>query len=220
MLLFILVLMLNTGLIIFGISRFKKNDLYQGLMILICLILVPSIMVKSKLFETHMLPAAPLFILALNIVAFYFAFGKLGLKLSTLPIWWLAIFQSFRLPLEFVLHQWSQSGTVPVEMTWSGQNFDVITGATSLLFFISFFRQTVFFWIFNILGFGLLINVVRVAIMSAPFPFSWNLEKPLLLLFYLPYTFIISICVWSALVGHLLLTRALLNKNVYRQSLG
>ena len=69
-------------------------------------------------------------------------------------------------------------------------------------------------WIGNIIGFVLLVNVGRVAVLSAPVPFGWHDVQPKLLLpFHLPYALILPVCVGGALIGHLVLTRALLREN-------
>jgi putative effector of murein hydrolase len=53
-------------------------------------------------------------------------------------------------------------------------------------------------------------NVMRVAVMSSPLPFAWQVSPPLRLIFQLPFAFIVPVCVGGALAGHIILTRALL----------
>jgi hypothetical protein len=45
-------------------------------------------------------------------------------------------------------------------------------------------------WAANLIGFLLLLNVIRVAILSSPLPFAWNVQPPLLLALHLPYAYI------------------------------
>jgi hypothetical protein len=45
--------------------------------------------------------------------------------------------------------------------------------------------------------------------MSSPLPFAWGVKPPLQLALYLPYAWIVPICVDGALFGHIVLTRAL-----------
>ena len=56
--------------------------------------------------------------------------------------------QAFRLPLEMILHGLYDSGDLPVQMTWSGLNFDVVTGATAALLGLVGLRRplSVFVW--------------------------------------------------------------------------
>lgn len=141
------------------------------------------------------------------------ALSPIGRRLAaTIPLGALVAFQSFRLPLELVLHGWFQQGTIPETMTWSGQNWDIISGLTALACAPLAGRYPIAARIANIVGLALLMNVIRVAILSSPVPFGWDTQPPLLLAFHLPYALIGPVCVGGALFGHLVLTRALWRK--------
>jgi hypothetical protein len=145
--------------------------------------------------------------------ALAFAFSPWGRQIAhTIPIGAFVFFQSFRFPLELVLHSWALQGTIPETMTWNGSNFDVITGILALLLtpLATLFRTAA--WLINAIGFFLLLNVMRVAVMSSPLPFAWRVSPPLQLPFHFPYNLIIPVCVGGALAGHVLLTRALLHQ--------
>ena len=74
-------------------------------------------------------------------------------------------------------------------------------------------RSTLAAWTGNIIGFALLLNVARVAVLSSPVPFGWHDVSPKLeVAYHLPYALIIPVCVGGALVGHIALTRALLRR--------
>ncbi len=51
-------------------------------------------------------------------------------------------------------------------MTWSGQNFDIISGVAALLFLPFINRRRSLAWIPNTIGLLLLINVIRVVVSS------------------------------------------------------
>jgi hypothetical protein len=126
------------------------------------------------------------------------------------PIPWLLAFQGFRLPLEWVLHSWVRQGVIPESMTWTGSNWDVLSGICALLLAPLSRRSQLAAWAGNMIGFVLLLNVGRVAVLSAPGPFgSREITPKLLLPFHLPYALIVPICVGGALIGHISLTRAL-----------
>ncbi|SDR65808.1 hypothetical protein [Opitutus sp. GAS368] len=125
------------------------------------------------------------------------------------PLAALVGFQTFRLPLELVLHSWAAQGVVPETMTWTGQNWDIISGTLALAAAPFASRFPAIVRITNIVGFALLVNVMRVALLSSPVPFGWGAEPPLLLALHLPYAFIGPVCVGGALFGHVVLTRAL-----------
>ncbi len=129
---------------------------------------------------------------------------------GAVPIAALVAFQGFRLPLELILHAWAEQGTIPATMTWTGQNWDVVTGVTALVAAPFAARARAAAWIADVVGLLLLANVFRVVVLSSPLPFAWPVSPPLLLAFHLPYALIVPICVGGALFGHVALTRALL----------
>jgi hypothetical protein len=130
---------------------------------------------------------------------------------DTSPVPWLLAFQGFRLPLELILHSWVAQGVIPKAMTWTGSNWDVLSGIAALVLAPFCRRSIPLAWAGNIFGLALLLNVGRVAVLSSPVPFGWRDVTPKLqLAFHLPYALIIPVCVGGALVGHIALTRALL----------
>lgn len=138
------------------------------------------------------------------------ALSSFGGRLATgVPLAALVGFQAFRLPLELVLHEWAAQGTIPETMTWTGQNWDILSGIIALAAVPLVGRFPVAARAANIVGFALLLNVMRVALMSSPLPFAWGQEPLLLLALYLPYALIVPVCVGGALFGHIVLTRAL-----------
>jgi hypothetical protein len=123
----------------------------------------------------------------------------------------LLVHYRFRLPLELVLHTWVRQGVIPETMTWTGSNWDILSGIAALLLAPLSGRFKAAAWAGNIIGCVLLLNVGRIAILSAPVPFGWHDVTPKLLLpFHLPYALVIPVCVGGALAGHIILTRALL----------
>ena len=74
----------------------------------------------------------PAFFGAVLVVSAGVALSPLGARLATLPLGALVAFQAFRLPLELVLHTWAAQGTIPEAMTWSGQNWDIVSGVVAL----------------------------------------------------------------------------------------
>ena len=96
-------------------------------------------------------------------------------------------------------------------MTWTGSNWDIVSGILACLLCAFVDNRNWLAWIVNIVGIVLLINVGRVAVMSSPVPFGWQVDPPLELILYLPYAYIVPICVGGAALGHVLLTRKLLS---------
>ena len=155
----------------------------------------------------------PLFFGGVLLVSSLAALSRLGGRFAAgIPLAALVGFQAFRLPLELVLHEWARQGTIPGTMTWTGQNWDIVAGTVALLAAPLAGRRRGIAWGANLVGLLLLLNVMRVAVMSSPLPFAWGQQPPLLLAWHLPYALIGPVCVGGALFGHLVLTRALLQR--------
>ena len=170
-------------------------------------------LVYSGLFERAFLPFGPMFLVGTVALAVAVAFTPLGFRIAKrVPIAWLVLFQAFRLPLELVLHDWHSSGTVPETMTWTGSNWDIVTGVMACLACAFVGKSRWLAWLFNVVGIVLLLNVGRVAILSSPVPFGWDVEPKLELILYLPYAYIVPLCVGGAALGHAMLTRRLVSQ--------
>jgi hypothetical protein len=158
-------------------------------------------------------PPFALMVLAIFVLAFSIAFSGLGRRLAQfVPLWILVAVQGFRLPLEIAMHRMFERGVMPEPMTYTGRNFDIVTGATAiivgLLVWIGYGgRRLVTAW--NVMGLVLLMNVVAVALLATPrFRYfgddalnTWVADPPFV---WLP-----AVMVLAALAGHLLIFRAL-----------
>jgi hypothetical protein len=120
--------------------------------------------------------------------------------------------QAFRFPLELAMHDMYARGIMPVQMSYSGLNFDIVTGITALpVALLTATRRTgrlvVAAW--NVLGLVLLVNVVTVAILATP-RFRYFGEDHLnVWVTYPPFVWLPAVMVLAALAGHLLIFRAL-----------
>lgn len=152
------------------------------------------------------------FAAGMNVICLAVGLSPVGRWLSLLSLPALVAFQGFRLPLELVLHSWVAQGVIPETMTWSGRNWDIISGVLALVAAPLCRRSIVWAWIANAVGLVLLVNVMRVAVLSSPVSFGWPVTPKLELIYHLPYALIIPVCVGGALIGHIALTRALLAK--------
>jgi hypothetical protein len=193
------------------LGRAPGRDLALAASLLLGWLAADALVVRSGLLAMRPMPALPLFLVGNNLVALAFAFSPAGKALARgLPLAALVGFQWFRLPLELILHDWARQGTIPMTMTWTGSNFDVVSGIVALVAVPLAMRWRTAAWIANVVGLLLLMNVARVAVMSSPVPFGWQVQPPLLLAAHLPYAFIVPLAVGAALAGHVVLTRALL----------
>jgi hypothetical protein len=160
-------------------------------------------------------PPLVLFFVGCNVLAIVLAFSRVGARFAAgLPIAALVGVHGFRLPLELVLHRWYAEGAIPVQMTYEGHNFDIVTGVLAIALWLVARRRALprsAVVGFEIVGLGLLVTVGTIAVLSAPLPLRRYTDgPPLVLALYFPYAWIVSVCVAGALFGHLVLLRRLL----------
>lgn len=170
--------------------------------------------VGTGMLESLPMNGLPFFFGTVLVVSVAAGISSLGGRMAAaLPLAALVAFQGFRLPLELVLHAWAEQGTIPDTMTWSGQNWDVVSGVVAIAGAPFASRRRAVAWLANVIGAVLLLNVMRVAILSSPVPFGWAVTPPLVLALHLPYALVGPVCVGGALFGHIVLTRALLRRS-------
>jgi len=152
-------------------------------------------------------------ILGTIVISLIFAFGGVGTRIAQyLPLWALVAVQSFRLPLELAMHALSERGIMPIQMSYSGRNFDIVTGATAIVVATLAKkglggRRLVAAW--NVLGLALLVNVVAVAIASMPLFRLFGDDRVVTFVTYPPFVWLPAVMVLAALAGHLVIFRAL-----------
>jgi hypothetical protein len=75
-----------------------------------------------------------LVIVGMVAISLILAFGRVGTRIAQyIPLWTLVAIQGFRLPLELAMHALVARGIMPIQMSYSGRNFDIVTGATAIV---------------------------------------------------------------------------------------
>jgi len=158
-------------------------------------------------------PPFALLIGATLVVSAVVAFGPAGTRLARhTPIWVLVAVQSFRLPLEVAMHRMYEAGVMPVQMSYSGRNWDILTGATAIVVAGLAYarvggRRLIGIW--NVAGLVLLLNVVVVAILGTPFFAYFGPDHLNTWVTHPPFVWLPTVMVLAALTGHLIVFRAL-----------
>jgi hypothetical protein len=157
-------------------------------------------------------PPFALLVAAVIALALAIAFSPLGARLAHLPLWALVAAQAFRLPLEISMHALVARGLMPEQMSYTGRNFDVLTGASAivvagLVATGAGGRRLVAAW--NIGGFLLLTNILVVAILSTPRFAAFGPDRLNVFVTYAPFVWLPAVLVLAALAGHLIVFRAL-----------
>jgi small-conductance mechanosensitive channel len=158
-------------------------------------------------------PPFALLVIGVMAIAMAIAFGPAGRRFADyLPLWILVGVQSFRFPLEVAMHGMYERGIMPVQMSYSGRNFDILTGITAIVVSILVAagrggRRLVAAW--NVAGLALLANIVTIAILSTP-RFRYFGEQQLnVWITYPPFVWLPAVMVLTALAGHLVIFRAI-----------
>lgn len=177
---------------------------------------IPGALAAGRLLDRYTpLPAPALIMVAVvTIATVALAFSPLGARVAAgVPLAALVGYQVFRVPVELLLHRLNTEGVIPIQMTYAGRNWDIISGITAAALALGLRSglrapRLVFAW--NLLGLGLLVNIVAVAVLSTPVPFRQFMNEPANLLpSRFPYVWLPTFLVQAALFGHLLVFRAL-----------
>ncbi len=119
-------------------------------------------------------------------------------------------FQAFRVPVELVLFMLAVNGAGPELLSFEGRNFDIVTGLTAPFAAWLVLRRpnrlVVIGW--NLLGLGLLLNVLIHAVLSMPGPMQKIFVQPgpeVVATF--PYIWLPAFLVPLAFAGHILSLR-------------
>ena len=164
-------------------------------------------------FET-MPPTMPILIVATFAVVAGVVRSEAGRRIAAgAPLALLVGVQAFRLPLEMLMHRAYEEGIMPVQMSYSGLNFDIVTGLSALLLAPLVAAGRAPAWLvraWNLLGIALLTNILTVALLSAPTPLRvFHNEPANVWVTRAPWVWLVTILVAMAMLGHAVIWRRL-----------
>ena len=140
--------------------------------------------------------------------------SPVGRRLAAgLPLVVLVGVQAFRLPLELMMHRAYEYGLMPRQMSYSGLNFDIVTGIAAIVVaaLLATGRagiRTVRAW--NWLGTLLLVNIIAIAGLSAPTPWRVFRNAPAnVWITTAPFVWLPAVMVAFAILGHIAIYRRL-----------
>lgn len=172
---------------------------------------------KGKLsFESR--PPTMLFVFAgVFVLAFGAGFSRFGKHLGAgLPLAVLVGFQAFRFPLELLLHQAYRDGLMPVQMSYSGRNFDIVTGISAAILGLALWKRALPKWMvqaWNVMGILLLANILTIAVLSTPLPIRRFFQEPAnVWIKDAPYVWLPAVFVLLAIMGHVVIARKLASR--------
>jgi hypothetical protein len=140
------------------------------------LLLLGILSVRGFFADFSRLPPRLIFALLLPLpVVLLFTRSKAGKQfLQYVQPQWFIYLQSFRILVEIMLWLLVRNGALPVQMSFEGLNFDVLTGLFAFpVGYYCFVKKSwppVLALLYNIAGLVLLINVVAISSLSLPTP--------------------------------------------------
>ncbi len=163
-----------------------------------------------------------LFMVGCLALALGLGLSSVGRRLSTLPLWALVLSQAFRLPLELAMHQAAVDGVMPMELSFSGYNFDVVTGSGAVVVGLLLWRGALspsllkgVVWTWIVVGIAALCAIVAIALLSSPMVRFFG-DDPAHLntwVVHVPYDWLPAVLVVNAVAAHVVVTRALLRRS-------
>jgi hypothetical protein len=198
-------------------TRRKATPIFIGLILWLT---VQAVLTLKNVYNTNTNTFPPKIVvlgvlpMALTIIVL-FVTAKGRQFVDSLPLKNLTYLSMVRMPVEIVLFWLFLNKAIPEIMTFEGRNFDIIAGISAP--FIAYFgltknklnRKLVLLW--NFISLGLLINIVVIALFSAPSPFQkLAFHQPNIAILNFPFSWLPTFIVPMVLLAHLTSIRQLL----------
>ncbi len=164
--------------------------------------------------ETDALPPRFTMVLFIPLLSVIYIFNsqreKQWVDQANIPL--LVLIHVVRIPVELILYQLFEYGTIPELMTFAGRNFDILAGITApLIYYFGYkkwvlSRSVVIGW--HIVSLLLLANIVIHAILSIPFPLQQlAFDQPNIAVLTFPFVLLPGFVVPAVLFSHLIALR-------------
>jgi hypothetical protein len=158
-------------------------------------------------------PPIVIWFLSMIVMTLALAWSSFGRRFADkLPFVALIGFQAFRLPLELVMHRAAVAGLMPNVMSFTGYNFDIVSGATALPLALYAWRRPLprpLIMLWNLTGQLLLIAIAIIAFAATPVFRAFGDDQVNVWVTQWPYVWI-AVMVAAALFGHVVTMRKLL----------
>jgi fumarate reductase subunit D len=143
---------------------------------------------------------------------FWLGFSALGGRLAqafALPS--LVLVQGFRLPLELLMHEAAREHVMPNALSYTGYNFDIVTGASAIVVAIALRRGATarVAWLWNAYGCLCLFVIAIIALVTSPMIDLLGPDERNTWVTHFPFVWLPSVLVAFALAGHIIVFRKL-----------
>ena len=169
-----------------GWDKPRKNKLlFFSFFFIACWVALLTVLSQKGFFtDFSKLPPRPAFAILIPLpLILLITFSKTGTKIIKLvPSHWFVFMQSFRIFVEVLIWLAFLSNILPVQMSFEGRNFDIISGILALPVGYFLLKRKNFSpklaIAFNIIGIVLLLNILIVAVLSMPTSFRYFMNEP------------------------------------------
>jgi len=208
--------LMTTVLSIYFIYKASKSNVLT--LILVIWSIIQSIIANSGFYlisdtipPRFLLMVGPPFLSIMLI----FATKKGRAFISSFDLKTLTLIHTVRIPVELVLYSLFLQKLVPELMTFSGRNWDILSGISAILIYLFVINKakinTNLALAWNFICIGLLLNIVINAILSAPFAFQqFAFEQPNIGVLQFPYNLLPAVIVPIVLFSHLISIKQLI----------
>ena len=206
-----------------GWSKNRRNKIFfvTTTIIVIWTGLLAVLSIKGFFSDFSKLPPRPALAMLIPLpVIIIIVFAKAGKQLlRSVPPQWLVFMQSFRIVVELLLLFAFMAGELPVQMTFEGRNFDVLTGILALPVGYLLTRKKTYASklaiVFNVIGIALLLNILVIAVLSMPSSIRYFINEPAnTLVAEFPFILLPGVLVPIAYTMHIFSLRQLVDQAV------
>jgi hypothetical protein len=156
-------------------------------------------------------------IIFMSVIALSFLIPRFRKALDTLSLESLTWLHIVRIPVEICLYWLFLEKQVPESMTFTGINFDILTGLSAPIIAWAYFRKEIIrkrvLLIWNFIGIILLLIIVVRAVGAVPSPNQlWDFEQPNFAVLHFPLVWLPGVIVPLVFWSHLISIRRLTMK--------
>lgn len=190
---------------------FKKYFIITAIIISGWLLLTAIIAFDGTLLDFTSTPPKIILLIIPPVLAISYlsSSARVNKLIEVIPVSWFVYIQSFRVLIELLLWLLYISNIIPVQMTFKGLNFDILTGLSAPL--IGYYCLSVNKWprvtavLWNFAGLILVTNIFIVSVLSTPTPMRQFFNEPAnTMIAYFPNVWIAAFIVPFAFFMHIL----------------
>jgi len=187
---------------------------------LLWILIVSLLSISGFFLNTEAMPPRFIVVFAGNII--FVAYLLKTLKSNSQDNRYSLLIHILRIPIEIILYQLFLAKEVPVIMTYHGWNYDILIGVSAILLiiYLFFFKRNLpkyVLLIWNYIGLLFLINIVIIAILSAPLPVQqFAFDQPNLAVIKFPYILLPAFIVPVVFLTHILAIKKLSSSYIFK----